>query len=191
MNSLPHATRLGSCVLLAAFAGLPLSAAAGHDGSRLYPSFYVGGGVGYDKLENENFNRNGGEHGVEDERMTYKGLVGLHLNRGLSLEAQYVDFGTAEDGNNRVDATGVSAGIVAHIPLFRHVHPYGKAGVLFWESDNRFNGLSRNDDGNDFTYGAGARFAVAERVDVRAEYERFELDDTDVDHLSATVQFNF
>ena len=132
-----------------------------------------------------------GGRGVEDTRVTFKGVAGLRLGQAVSLEGQYIDFGTAEDGGNRVEATGFTAGIVLHIPAFRYVHPYGKAGVLFWDADGTFNNLSSKEEGNDFTYGGGVRFAVNDRLDIRAEYERFEFDKTDVDHLSAIIQYNF
>lgn len=191
MNTLLVTARLAGLTLFAALAALPLSAVAATDGSRAQPGLYLGGGVGYDKYEGEDFSGNINNDGIEDERVTYKGVLGLRLSQVLSLEAQYIDFGTSEDGNNVVDARGVTAGVVLHIPVFKYVNPYVKAGALFWDTDASFNNIARDDTGNDFTYGAGLRFAVAPRLDIRAEYEGFELDEADIDHISAIVQFNF
>ena len=123
--------------------------------------------------------------------MAYKALFGYRLTHVVSLESQYINFGTARDGNNRVKAHGLTAGGVFEAPLTRVVHPYGKAGVLFWDADGEFNTIVRNDTGTDFTYGAGLRFILGPRIDIRTEYERFEFQQSNVDTLSAMLQFNF
>ena len=88
-------------------------------------------------------------------------------------------------------AHGFTAGGVFEAPVTRFVHPYGKAGTLFWDADGQFNNVNRSDTGIDFTYGAGLRFILGPRVDVRTEYERFEFQDSNVHTISAMLQFNF
>ena len=192
LNTLPIAARLGGGALLAAFAGLPLSASAGYGNDRSHPGFFLGGGAGLSSINGEDYTGPSGNR-VEDEKVSYKGFAGFRLNPIVSLEAGYIDFGTAEDGNNRVDAHGFIAGGVFEAPMSPHFHPYAKAGVLLWDSDSRFGSpaVSREDDGKDFTYGAGARFILGPNVDLRAEYERFELNLNDVHTISAMIQFNF
>lgn len=153
---------------------------------------YLGGGIGYDRIEGEDFTGSGDD--LDDSRVAYKGLAGFRLNRMLAIEGQYIDFGTAEDGDNRVSADGWTAGAVLTVPMFEYVNPYAKAGVLFWDSDSRFPGgvpPSRSDDGSDFTYGVGARFSMTDNLGLRLEYERFEMNDIDVDMASANIQFDF
>ena len=119
-------------------------------------------------------------------------VAGLNLSQIFSLEAQYVDFGTAEDGDNRVDASGWTAGATLRIPVFPRVYPYGKAGALFWEADGRSaTGIGGSDDGTDFTYGVGVQFSLTDSLQLRTEYERFELTDADVHTISAMLQFKF
>lgn len=154
-----------------------------------YPGLYLGGGAAYNRIEGEDFTGNGDE--FEDSRVSYKGLIGLRLSPTLAVEGQYINFGTAEDGNNRVKADGFTAGAVLSVPIWEFVHPYAKVGALFWDADGRFSNVSATDDGIDLTYGLGLRFAVTERIDLRTEYERFELNDTDIDMASANLQFNF
>ncbi len=157
------------------------------------PGFYLGGGVGYDRVDGEDFTGAGDD--LKDSRVTYKGIVGFRVARMLSVEGQYINFGTNEDGLNRVKADGYTAGIVLDIPITTHFAPYAKAGALFWDADSRFGPIagqiSRKTDGTDFTYGGGVRFALNEDIDLRFEYERFEMDETDVDMGSIAVQFNF
>lgn len=189
LNSQLTAARYGSVALLAVLAALPLCASAGPAPLNANPGFYFGGGAGYNRLNGEDYTGSGDN--LNDKRMTYKGLAGFRLNPNVSLEGQYLDFGTAEDGDNRVDAHGVTAGVVVEAAGPRYLHPYAKAGVLFWDADSRFSNVSRNDDGTDFTYGAGVRFVANSRLDFRTEYERFEFNDNRVGNLTATLQFNF
>lgn len=179
-------------LLLAAFTALaafPLGASAGHNSPR--PGFYLGGGAGLNSLEGEDYTGPSGNR-VEDEKVSYKGFAGFRVNHILSLEATYIDFGTAEGGGNRVNADGFIFGGVFEAPMTPHFHPYAKAGGLIWDSNSRF-GVSApfNDDGTDFTYGIGARLILGRNVDIRTEYERFELNLNDVHTISAMLQFNF
>lgn len=172
---------------LGTLAFLPFAASAG--GAPDQPGIYLGGGVGYDRIEGEDFTGNGDD--LDDSRVAYKGLAGFRLNQIFAIEGQYINFGTAEDGDNRVKADGWTAGAVATLPMFEYVHPYAKAGMLFWDADGRFGGVSASDDGSDFTYGVGARFSMTDNLGLRLEYERFEMSDIDVDMASANIQFDF
>lgn len=193
---LPIAAHLARSALLITLACLPLGVAAASDSNYRsadrynHPAagFYLGGGAGYNRLNGEDYTGNNSD--VDDQRLTYKGFGGFRLNPIVSLEAQYVDFGTNENGDNRVDAHGVTAGAVFEAPL-RYVRPYAKALALFWDADSQFSGVRRTESGTDFAYGAGARFVLSPRLDLRAEYERFELNQNRVGNLSATLQFNF
>lgn len=182
-------THVGRFALVAALAGASLAVFAADTDTPSRPAFYIGAGVGYDRLNGEDFT--GGNNDIDDKRVTYKGLAGIRLNPVVALEAQYIDFGTSEDGGNRVNADGVTAGIVVDVPVFTYVHPYAKAGALFWDSEEQFGIFTRRNDGTDFMYGVGMRFIVSDHVDLRAEYERFELDNSDVDNASVMLQINF
>ena len=172
--------------LLVGLAGLPLAASAGPD--RLH-GFFVGGGAGSNSVNGSDYTGNGNH--VDDRQLAYKALAGYRFNELFSLESQYIDFGTAEGGNNRVKAHGLTLGGTLEAPITPLVHPYAKAQALFWDADDSFNGLQRSDTGTDFAYGAGARFILGPNIDVRGEYERFEFQDTDVHTISAMVQLNF
>lgn len=192
ITTLPGTARLHRCVLLAglaAVAGLPLTAAARDGGALSYPGFSIGGGAGSNSLNGADYTGNGNR--VKDTQVSYKGMAGYRLSDVVSLEAQYIDFGTAEDGANSVDAHGVTAGALFEAPMSRHIHPYAKAGALFWDADGQFSGVNRSETGTDFTYGGGLRFLLSRHFDVRTEYERFEFTDADVHTISAMLQFNF
>ncbi len=150
---------------------------------------YLGGGAGYNRIESQDFPNSNDD--VEDSRVSYKGIIGARLSPVFSVEGQYINFGTAEDGANQVKADGFTAGVVADIPVSEWFSPYAKAGALFWDADGRFSNVRSSDDGTDFTYGVGARFGLSQALDLRFEYERFELNDTSIDMASANLQFNF
>lgn len=177
-------------ILLAVLACIPLGASAmdgHHDLSR--PGFSIGGGVGSNSINGADYTGNGND--VDDNQVAYKALVAYRLNEVVSLETQYVDFGTARGGNNQVKARGVTAGGVFEAPLSRHWHPYAKAQVLFWDADGSFSGVNRSDTGTDFAYGLGLRALLGHHFDVRGEYERFEFQDNNVNTISAILQFKF
>jgi OmpA-OmpF porin, OOP family len=179
--------------LLVGLAGVPLAASADHN-DQARPGFFIGGGVGSNSLNGADYTGNGND--VEDRQTSYKALAGFRVNQVVSLEAQYIDFGTAEGGNNafggnRVKAHGVTAGGTFEAPISRFFHPYAKAQALFWDADGSFNGQTESDTGVDFAYGGGARFILGRNVDIRGEYERFEFQDSDVHTISAMLQLNF
>ncbi len=171
-----------------AFCVLPLlseiSAAADNQGG-----LYLGGGIGYSRMNGEDYTNTNGD--LSKSQVAWKALVGMRLNSNLSLEAQYLDFGAANRDNDRIQASGYSGGVVLDFMQGSTIAPYAKVGALVWETDNRFNNISRNDNGTDVTGGLGLRFAVGEHMSIRTEYERFMMDNTDVDSLSVNLQYNF
>lgn len=179
------AARYGSLALLAA---LPLNALASDHGKGR-PGFSLGAGIGTNSLNGADYTGNG--NNVDDEQVAYKALAGYRISPVVSLEAQFIDFGTAEGGGNRVKAHGATFGGVFEVPMTTFLHPYAKAGLLFWDADGEFNKVNRNDTGTDFTYGGGLRFILGHNVDIRGEYERFEFQESEVHTLSAILQFNF
>lgn len=183
------AAPLARCVLLAGLAGVPLATGAASGGDLTNPGFAIGGGGGSNSLNGADYTGNGND--VSAKQTSYKGFAAYRLSDVVSLEAQYIDFGTAEGGGNSVKAHGVTAGGVVEAPVTRFVHPYAKAQALFWDADGRFGGVTRSDTGTDFAYGAGLRFILGRAVDVRGEYERFEFQESDVHTISAMLQLNF
>ncbi|MGB0218542.1 MAG: outer membrane beta-barrel protein [Sinimarinibacterium flocculans] len=182
-----YAAGLG-VLLAAAFCVPAAQAQTNPDGG-----FYLGGGIGYNRVESRDFPNDDDE--LEDDHVGYKGIIGVRVSDVFSIEGQYIDFGTSEDGNNEVEADGWTAGVLVALPIFEVVKPYAKAGALFWDADGR-TGLgtqltSGSDDGTDFTYGVGLRFDFTEAVALRTEYERFALDEIDVDLASANLAFSF
>lgn len=183
MKALKAMLPLAAVGLLAA---VPLTASAAD-----HPGIFLGGGIGYDRIESEDFPDD--TDNLKDERTVFKGLAGFRFNQVISLEGQYLDFGDATDGPLDIEATGWTAGLVLNLPINDFIAPYGKGGMLFWDVDASVDGVPGkiSADGNDAFYGVGVKLRLAEPLDLRIEYERFKLDDVDVDLASVNLQFNF
>jgi OmpA-OmpF porin, OOP family len=163
------------------------------------PSFYAGAGIGTGigldatDLELSDF-------GIEDDQESWKVYGGIRLGRVFGIEAAWHDFGEIRccdqiaDAGFRLDIQGVSAAAVVSVPIKR-LRLFAKAGVLAWEADGEvvtFAGeLPFSVDGNDPMAGVGAEFELGEHFAVRAEWEIFQIDQGELDSVSAGVQYRF
>ena len=112
----------------------------------------------------------------------------------FAIEAAYVDLGsqswTVLGETFELDAKAISAFGVAGLDygLFGF---FAKAGLVSWDADIAVAGLQDSDSGSDPAYGLGFRLMFSS-VEVRAEYEVFDIADTDsVDMLSLGVLWRF
>ncbi len=159
--------------------------------------FFLGGGAIYTRIDNQFYSSPdfpSDDDEFDDDRVSWKALAGYRFSPALALEAQYIDFGKASNDIASAEADGWTAAVIAGIP-FPFVHPYAKAGALFWDTKASLGPVSGKNDGTDFFWGVGARVPLGEAVDLRLEYERFQLDgdniETDIDAASLNLQFNF
>jgi len=114
----------------------------------------------------------------------------------LGVEAAYVDLGTPSfsvlGDSVTIDVTGLSLFGLAGIDL-GPVGVFAKAGLINWDAALSVRGLGEvaSDDGSDPAYGVGARFVLGS-LEIRGEYEYFDLDGTDdVYMLSAGLVWRF
>lgn len=189
-----------SIAVLGALGAMPLSANAQYYGGPVYyqPQVYLGGGVGYNRLDGQPFGEsNSSNDGFGDSHATWKAFAGLQFNPMVALEGQYIDFGAHNDNSDNVQAHGVSTDLVLRAPIAPGIMPFAKVGALFWTSDGLFTsngtpaGTGFNQTGTDLTWGGGVDFRVARNVELRAEYERFRLADAHVDNATIGLKLNF
>lgn len=149
--------------------------------------FYAGAGVGQSMID----------EGVIDEDDTgYQAVVGYQANPYFGVELAYSDFGEVKETLNGVTASAeadtVSLVAVGTLPFTSNFSGYAKAGFHSWDADANVTGLgSASDDGTDPTYGLGLQYRFTDRVALRGEYSRFEMDDIDVDLAQLQVRFDF
>jgi hypothetical protein len=107
-----------------------------------------------------------------------------------------VDLGSPSDTaggvDAKVDVTAYDAFVRGILPIGKHFEVFGKAGLVFWDSELHSSGSSDSDSGNDMAYGIGVGFKFGEHLGVRGEYERFDVSDVDkLDIISIGAEFRF
>lgn len=163
----------------------PSAAQTGNEVKQSYG--YLGGGIGYYRLEDDEFPEN-----FEDERESWRLFAGGMVNPVFGVEAGYTDLAEASDSGFESDVDGITLAALGQVPLGNVLSIYGKGGLFSWDVERRGPlGFSGSDDGRDFFYGFGARIGVSTPLGLRLEYERFELDDTDIDLATVNLEFRF
>ena len=174
------------------FIGAMVLVLAVSTGAALAGPLYVGASVGQTefKAEESGFNFDG-------SATSYKIYGGYRFMKFFGVEVSYLDFGSPDDSSGGTDvsvsATGWDAFAVGVLPFGKHFEIFGKAGLVLWDSDTDVSGSGSNSDsGTDTVYGAGLSFIFLKHLGVRAEYERYKLQDTDnVNIVSLGADFRF
>lgn len=173
-------------VLAAALFALPVLPAVAADNG-----FYLGASVGQanlkiDDLTNDVFP----DDDFSGDDLAFKLIAGMRPLDWLGVEAAYVNFGEPEDtvvGTKlKADGDGISAFAVGFLAT-GPVDLFAKVGLISW--DSKISG-SFDDDGTDLAYGAGAQFRVL-GLSIRAEYEKFDISDVDLDMISVGLTYTF
>ena len=176
-------TKLRSAAVLAVLAGSLVGPAAYADSG-----FYLGASLGDANVEIDNLDDN------DSASKFFGGFIFDMPVVDFAIEAAYVDLGsqswTVLGETFELDAKAISAFGVAGLDygLFGF---FAKAGLVSWDADIAVAGLQDSDSGSDPAYGLGFRLMFSS-VEVRAEYEVFDIADTDsVDMLSLGVLWRF
>lgn len=152
-------------------------------------SFYIGAGAGYYRIEGEDFLDE--DNDLRDDRTAHKAYLGTNINDIFGLEIGYIDFRESTDELLDVEADGYTVAATLGAPVGEGMRLYGKLGQLFWDQTVSAGPISRSTDGDDPFIGVGMRFGSPEGLAVRLEYERYELEDTEIDMPSVSLHFGF
>lgn len=171
-----------------------------NNGWRLEPEFSIGGGYGLTKLKDGDF---------DEDEAAKKAFAIIKFNEYIGIEAAYVDFDEAGNDVLTLDADGKSLALIFEAPISPAFSIYAKGGQLWWDADASIDSdivdVSDDYDGDETFWGGGVKFRLAENLDLRVEYERFNFDisrdeidvlqeddiDMDVDFASVNLQFSF
>ncbi len=167
---------IGGCLLLLA------AQVHAHSGHYDHYPFYGGFALGFSGSD-EDCDYYG--YNCDGDDTAFKFYGGKRFHENLAFEISYQDLGKLDDEQGPVTTTAESSGLnfSLHgiIPISEFWYFYGKAGFMAWETDYTRVGTSTtrtDDDGTDFTFGAGVSFTFNEKYEFRAEFERLnELDD--------------
>jgi len=158
----------------------------------LAEGFSVGGSIGSSKIE------------VDDSDISFDGsdigwkVFGKYMfNDNWGLEVGYVDFGTPSDTflgvDIDVDLWGYDAFLIGSFPVSESVDLFGKAGMADLEAEISSPGFgSDSADETDLAVGIGAKFHTSDTFSILAEWEWFDVEDTDaVWILSLGIEVGF
>lgn len=148
----------------------------------------------------------------ESEDFAFKVFSGFQFNKYLALETGYSQFNNfTASGAITAPVTQVSArqneknnawilAAVGTLPLTKDISIFGKLGANNWKRStntfirNNFGDTVRTstlERGYDPYYGVGVSYALMENLDLRGEYERYDLDGSKVDFISAGMAVRF
>ncbi|HKQ13987.1 MAG TPA: outer membrane beta-barrel protein [Steroidobacteraceae bacterium] len=169
----------------AALLALPVVPAVAADNG-----FYLGGSIGQANLKVDDLSNGISTADFDGDDMAWKLIAGFRPLDWLGLEASYVNFGEPEDtvlGEKlKAEGDGITAFAVGFLPV-GPVDLYAKVGLISW--DSKISG-DFSDDGTDLAYGVGAQFRVLS-LSIRAEYEKFDVSNVDLDMISVGVTYTF
>lgn len=190
--------------IAAALATLAVAAAApaaySQDENR---GFYLGGGVGQFNAQIDDVDQvDNTIDGWDEDDTAYKFFGGYRMNNFLSFELDYIDLGKPSGAvvpGRNVDTSidGFAPYVVGTIPLGEWFEVYGRLGYYFYDAtvgveDELDNRVEFDEESEDLVYGAGIGANIGERLNVRFEYERFDLQGVDdADSLWLTAAWKF
>ena len=156
---------------------------------------YIGAGAGITTSDLWN-DISGPGVNCDDEDTGLKIFGGYKFTPNLAVEGAWIDLGEVSasgfGGTATAEADGFQIAAVGMFPINPQWSLFGKVGAFMWDASVTTNsGFSASDDGTDIMFGFGGMWNFAPQFGLRAEWERFDVDDEDIDFLSIGVQFNF
>lgn len=165
--------------------------------------WYLGGGFGQFNAQIDDFTEIDDTVDRWDEDDTaYKLFGGYRLNKMLAFELDYINLGEPSGAvvpGVNVDAAvdGFAPYVVGTLPLGNFFEVYARLGYFFYDAtlgverelDDR---VEFDEESEDLVYGAGIGANIGEKLNIRFEYEKFDLeglDDTDSLWLTAAWRF--
>lgn len=153
-----------AAIALAAIPGLASAAGLGNIGQNWGPnqSLYLGLGAGKSHFNNS--------FGGDNSDFGWKGFVGFNANQYFGVEGFYTHLGQASGPRGTVKAGGFGLDGVARYKMGQWA-PLVKLG--FWYP--HANGSFGSDHSFELTYGLGVNYDLTNNLGLRAEVERYRL----------------
>ena len=151
--------------------------------------FYLGAGITKTEFDPDDLDT------VKLDDSSFKVIAGIRPLDWIAFEVNYVDLGSdsqalAPGVTSKLDASAVT-GSVLLLKEFQIVDVYARAGLAHWKLDGSITGQdSDSETGDEFTYGVGVGVHFGS-IGVRAEYEKFEINDLDTDVNTLSLSFTY
>ena len=127
---------------------------------------------------------------ADDSSAAFGLFGGYHLNEVLAIEAAYNDFGTAEKGGVKAEASALSLGMTGKLPIKTDLTLFGRVGLSAWDIDASVGSLKDSDSGTDVYFGIGADYDIGGTSAVRFSIDRYKMSgDIDEDVTSFAIGF--
>jgi len=165
--------------------------------------WYLGGGFGRFNAGIDDVDQlDDAIEGWDESDDTYKLFAGYRVNNFLSFELDYVNLGEPSGAvvpgfnvDRAVD--GFAPYVIGTVPLGNWFEVYGRLGYYFYDAtgqqETELNGnVQFDEESEDLVWGAGVGARIGEKVSLRFEYEKFDLqglDDADSLWLTAAWKF--
>lgn len=158
-----------------------------------FDKWYGGLGVGQ-----SNYDVDGDSANTRSEG--WKAYAGYQFNKYLGVEGGYVNLNdmTATSGTvtANVDTDGWTLAAVVSYPLTDKLSVMGRLGAAYLladisTKDGAALAVRSGEDDYEPNYGVGVRYAVFDNLGLRAEWERFDRDDVDIDLVTAGLAVKF
>jgi opacity protein-like surface antigen len=134
------------------------------------PGFYIGGAVGQTTVEGDF-----GGFDFDETDTSWKAYAGARFGL-FGIEGGYVNLADSSDENVSMEATGWDLFGTLNIGA-GPITVFAKAGGILWDAEAEIAGIDVDDDDTDLAYGAGVAFNITPLTAIRAEWERFEIDE--------------
>lgn len=144
---------------------------------------------------------------VDGKDGAFKLFGGYQFSPNFALEAALVDLGdmsysgffsgtpSGQVTGGRVQNSGLNLSAVGVVPLGQSFVLFGKVGMFMWysEATDVTGGFATRseEDGADLSVGLGASVAIGRKVSLRAEWERFDMSNVDVDLVTLGFAYRF
>lgn len=160
-----------------------------------FDGWYAGLGIGQ-----SNYTDVQGINSANRRAEAWKVYAGYQFNKYIGVEGGYVNLNDLSGRNGAVateiqtDAWALSA--VLSYPVTEKISVMGKVGTAFvQDTRDTKNGAAltvrTEEDGYDPVYGLGVSYALFDNMDLRAEWDRYDRDNMNIDLVSAGFRVMF
>ncbi|MEM7220607.1 MAG: porin family protein [Pseudomonadota bacterium] len=149
---------------------------------------YIGGGAGVYTLDIDDLD-------FDDNAAVARVFAGYRLSDYLAIEGDYQKL--FESNGDTLELEGDAWTVAARLilPLNDAIDLYAKAGYTFYEFDASANipgvDLTTSGDDEDWIYGAGVDFHLGDNLSLRGEWNRVDINNTDLNLVTAGLVFRF
>lgn len=145
----------------------------------------------------------------ENEQDSLSLFGGFRAKENFSLQLEYQDnlsFGIddmfagsslwfPEAGANDFESSGLFLSGISSYPINENGVLYLKGGLFNWEVDSNYYETNPNflgqTSGTDLFFGLGANYDLNARFAISAEWERYQMEESDIDYLSTKFKLKF